>query len=97
MCCSKEANVDHPPSKVTATVGKGESQWAKILWSNESNISADTRIVRRRVGERFHLDCVVSTVMHGGGSIQVWGCMCKDGVGSLFIVKGCLNASGYIY
>ena len=26
-------------------------------------------MVRRRVGERFHPDCVVSTVKFGGGSI----------------------------
>ena len=39
------------------------------------------------MGERFHPDCVVSTVKHGGGSIQVWGCMCQNGMGSLLIVK----------
>ena len=54
-------------------------------------------MVRRRVGERFHPDCVVSTVKFGGGSIQVWGCMCRDGVGSLHVVEGHLNAHVYIH
>ena len=53
-------------------------------------------LIRRRVGERFHPDCVVSTVKLGGGNIQVWGCMCCDGVGTLLVVEGCLNAEAYI-
>ena len=53
-------------------------------------------LVRRRVGERFHLDCVVSAVKHRGGSVQVWGCMSRDGVGTLQVVQGRLNAEAYI-
>ena len=52
--------------------------------------------VRRRAGERFHPDCIVPTVKHGGGSIQVWGCMSRDGVGTLLVVQGRLNSSAYI-
>ena len=52
--------------------------------------------MRREVGERFHPDCVVSTVKFGGGSIQIWGCMCHDGVGSLHVVEGHLNSQAYI-
>ena len=44
-------------------------------------------IVKRRVGEKFHPDCVVPTVNFGSGSNQVWGCMCHDGVGSLHVVE----------
>ena len=92
---------------LTARHRKSWLQWAKERVSGQRSCGRTNQIfqmipgrrviVRRRVGERFHPDCVVSTVMHGGGSSQVWGCMCKDGVGSLGIVKGCLNASGYIY
>lgn len=63
--------------------GPGESV-DQILWSDESIfqlIPGSRVIARRRVAERFHPDCVVSTVKHGGGSIQVWG--------------GRLNASAY--
>ncbi len=52
--------------------------------------------VRRRVGEKFHQDCLVPTVKFGGGKIQIWGCMCRDGVGSLHVVEGRLNARAYI-
>lgn len=52
-------------------------------------------MVRRRIGERFHPDCIVSTVKRGGGRIQVWGCMCRDGVGMLLVVEGRLNAARY--
>ena len=73
--------------------------WAKILWSDESvfEIVPGRRVrVRRRVGEKYHPDCLVSTVKFGGGKVQVWGCMCRDGVGSLHVVDGRLNASAYI-
>ena len=76
-----------------------QSEWSKILWSDESIfelIPGRRAIVRRRVGERFHPDCIVSTVKHGGGKIHVWGCMARDGVGSLLIVDGRLTASAYI-
>ena len=29
--------------------------------------------VRRRVGEEYHPECLVSTVKHGGGKLQVYG------------------------
>jgi len=43
---------------------------------------SDGRVrVRRQQGERFREDCVIGTVMAGGGSVDVWaeklrGCVC---------------------
>ena len=42
--------------------------------------------------ERCHPDYINFTVKHGGGKLQVWGCMAANGVGNLKVVKGHLNA-----
>ena len=77
----------------------GIPQWSKVLWSDESKFElfgSKRRVyVRRRKGERYHPKCVVPTVKHGGGSIMVWGCMSRDGVGSLHVIEGTLNATRY--
>ena len=52
--------------------------------------------VRRREHERLKLDCVVPTVKFGGGKVMVWRCMSSEGVGLLAMVKGSLNAAGYL-
>ena len=52
--------------------------------------------MRRRKGERYHQDCINSTVKYGGGKIQVWGCMSASGVGTLKVVNGRLNAKAYV-
>ena len=50
-------------------------QWAKMLFSDESNFELipGRRTDVRRVGERYHPDCIVSTAKNGGRKIQVWG------------------------
>ena len=51
-------------------------QWKKILWSDESTFELipSRRVwIRRRKNERYHPDCINSTIKHGGGKIQVWG------------------------
>ena len=74
-------------------------QWGTLLWSDESifELIPTRRVfVRRRKGERYNQDCLVPTVKHGGGKIQVWGCMAASGVGTLKVVNGRLNAAGYV-
>jgi transposase len=51
--------------------------------------------VRRRPGEAFHPDCIISTVKFGGGSIMVWGCMSARGTGEVFLCDGRMNATRY--
>lgn len=66
-------------------------QWAKVMFSDESIfelIPGRRAFVRRRKGEKFHYDCLVSTVKHGGCKVQVWGCLAASGVGSLKVVTG---------
>ena len=74
-------------------------QWKKILFSDESifELIPSRRVfVRRRNGEKYHPDCVVPTIKHGGGKVQVWGCMSASGVGTLAVVNGRLDAAGYV-
>ena len=70
-------------------------QWKKVLWSDESifELIPTRRVwIRRRKNESCHPDCTNPTVKHGGGKLQVWGCMAANGVGTLKVVKGRLNA-----
>lgn len=74
-------------------------EWGKVLFSDESTFELipSRRVwVRRRKGERYHQDCINSTVKYGGGKIQVWGCMSANGVGTLRVVNGRLNAKAYV-
>ena len=75
--------------------GWTEEQWGRVLFSDESTfelIPGRRIFVRRRKGEKYHPECVVPTMKHGG----VWGCMAANGVGRLRVVHGCLNAAAYI-
>ena len=73
--------------------------WKKVLFTDESQfeIHGNNRrvYVRRRHGERFLNQCLKSTIRHGGGSIQVWGCFSFSGVGSLYRIKGILEKKQY--
>ena len=51
---------------------------------------------RRRKNERYNPDCVVSTMKHGCAKVQVWGCMSRNGVGTLKIVDGRLDSKKYV-
>ena len=69
--------------------------WKKVLFTDESQfaIHGNNRrlYVRRRHGERLLNQCLKSTIKHGGGNIQVWGCFSFSGVGSFYRIKGILE------
>ena len=71
-------------------------QWDKVLWSDESCFQlfcgAKRAFVRRRVGERFNPECVVSTVKH----LMVWGCMSGLGIGQLYRCEGTMKQDQYL-
>lgn len=65
------------------------------MFSDESKynlISSDgiTR-VRRPVNTRFDKKYVKSTVKHGGGSVNVWGCLGSVGTGPIHRINGIMD------
>jgi hypothetical protein len=70
------------------------------VWHTKSQNSiffgSDGRIYcGRRVGEEFLPENVSKMVKHGGGSIQVWGCLSYQGPERLYRVEGRMNAVQY--
>uniref|UniRef100_A0AC34QLD3 Transposase n=1 Tax=Panagrolaimus sp. JU765 TaxID=591449 RepID=A0AC34QLD3_9BILA len=77
----------------------GIHDWQKVIWSDESKFllfgSDGISYVRRPVNERFNPKYQIPTVKHGGGSIMVWGCFTRSGVGPLHKVEGIMDQFQY--
>ncbi|KAK6473362.1 extracellular calcium-sensing receptor-like [Huso huso] len=77
----------------------GAEKWQQVLWTDESKFEiigcSRRQFVRRRAGEWYTNECLQATVKHGGGSLQVWGCISANGVGDLVRINGLLNAEKY--
>ena len=68
------------------------------MFSDESTLRVlddRTQFVRRRPGEEYHRDCVVSTVKHPL-SVMVWGAISVHGVSRLHIVQRMMRQDQYI-
>ncbi|KAL1447109.1 hypothetical protein WDU94_001930, partial [Cyamophila willieti] len=76
-----------------------DADWSKVLFSDESKfnlLSSDgIKFVRRPVNERDNVKYQVPTVKHGGGSVMVWGCFSRSGVGPLVKIDGIMDRFGY--
>ncbi|GFV57348.1 transposable element Tc1 transposase [Trichonephila clavipes] len=51
--------------------------------------------VCRTSAKSFHVDCLVPTVKHGGGSMMVWGAISSFGLRSLVVLKGMITGDHY--
>ena len=75
------------------------ADWNHVLFTDESKFELfgcnRRQYVRRRKGERYQPQCLVPTVKHGGGSLQVWGCLSSSGVGDLVKINGIMTAEEY--
>ena len=75
------------------------NQWSKVLWSDESKFnmfgSDGIKYVRRPIGLRNDVKYQVPTVKHGGGSVMVWSCFSRDGVGPIYRVQGIMDQNMY--
>ena len=73
--------------------------WDTVVWSDESKFnlfSSDGKImVWRSRGEEFDPKCTVPVVKHGGGSVMVWGCFSKKGVGKLCVLDQTMDRFYY--
>ena len=76
-----------------------EAQWSRIIFTDESRFLLRPKDGRIRVwryrGERFDEECTVQEVAHGGGSIHVWGAICRTGRSQLHILRSNVNAVTY--
>ena len=49
----------------------------------------------KRVGDKYKDMYLKPTVKHGGGSVQVWGCISAVGIGDSVRIEGTMNADKY--
>lgn len=73
--------------------------WSKVLWSDESKfnlMSADgVKYIRRPKNKKYDFRYQVPTVKYGGGSVMVWGCFSRSGVGPLVRIEE--NMDRFVY
>ena len=66
--------------------------WKHVLWLDESKFNlfeSDGKImVWRSTMEEYDPKRTVPTVKHNGGSIMVWACFSRSGVGNLCFIEG---------
>lgn len=76
-----------------------EEDWQKAVFTDESKFnlvgSDGKQYCRRRPGEAYLARNVKKTVKHGGGSLQVWGCLTWQATGRLHRVDGRMDAAQY--
>ena len=64
--------------------------WKDVLWSDESKFNlfgSDGKIVVwRSTNEELSPQCTVPTIKNQGGSVMVWGCFSRAGVGNLHFI-----------
>ena len=70
-----------------------------MIWSDESKFNLcgpDGRTyVRRPPNKELDPRYTRKTVKFGGGSVMVWGCFSKHGVGPIVQIKGTLDGLAY--
>ena len=70
-----------------------------LVWSDESKFNlfgSDGGImVWKSRDEEFDPKCTVPTVKRGDGSVMVWGCFTKTGVGKLCLLDRTMDRSYY--
>jgi hypothetical protein len=79
-----------------------QEQWNKIIFSGERQVvlGENSRVyVWRKSEERWNTQCLGLYGSRNGGarvSVMFWGCICKDGVGTITDVEGNINSAKYI-
>lgn len=75
-------------------------EWSRWIFSDESNYNLVNRKtaprVRRFVHEKYHKNFLSGKKTGGGGSIGIWGCIHKNGVGAAQIYSNRMTGALYI-
>ena len=78
---------------------KLSSFWESVIWYDESKFNlfgSDGKVmVQRTPGEEFDPKCTVPTVKHSGGSVMVWDCFTRRGVGKLCVLDRIMDRFYY--
>jgi transposase len=76
-----------------------EEDWGRVIWSDETKINrfgSDGRVwVWKKKGEPRTKRHIQPTVKHGGGSVMVWGCFTRQGVGRMCKIEGTMDGKVY--
>lgn len=75
-----------------------DNYWNRVIFSDECkvDVGSDNRIfVWRKVGEEW-MPCCLSTPPTPKFSLMIWGCITFDGVGTVTVLDGNINAQKYI-
>ncbi|GFW86287.1 transposable element Tcb1 transposase [Trichonephila clavipes] len=94
------SRTDNRASVLSTTVSRIMAAYTNlVIWSDESSstLSQTTRrvFVWRTPTEAFHVDCLVPTVKHGGGSMMVWAAISSRGLRSLIVLRGMITGDHY--
>lgn len=80
-------------------VTKPLSFWERIIWSDESKFELMNKKKRKRVwckpSDRLKKQNAQPTIKHGGGSVMLWGCFSKTGIGKLVKIEGRITGIDY--
>lgn len=69
----------------------------QVCFSDESTfeiLQKKSQFVRRRLGEKYHPDCIIPTVKHPN-KVMIWSVISGKGTGRLYVVKGIMKQDQY--
>ena len=68
------------------------SQWEKLIWIAENTPETDKNVMCD-----LGMQCIstLPTVIHGGGSIMLWGCFAASGTGGIKGIKWIMKSKDY--
>ena len=79
-----------------------QEEWNKIIFSDEMQVVLGKNscvYVWQKSKERWNTQCLGLYGSRNGGtrvSVMFWGCICKDGVGTITDVEGNINSAKYM-